>query len=63
MNSSQGGGSKDTWVLAGERSFASARSPQRSTVVAHGPMPAVESAIDREIRQQQEQQQQAGPPC
>ena len=63
VNSSQGGGSKDTWVLAGERSFAAARAPQRSTVTAHGPMPAVESAIDREIRQQQEQQQQGGPAC
>ncbi len=57
VNSSQGGGSKDTWVLAGERQAPTAR-----TVVHgadhHGPLPAVESAIDMEIRQQQMQQQQ-----
>ncbi|HEX3335293.1 MAG TPA: circularly permuted type 2 ATP-grasp protein [Jatrophihabitans sp.] len=59
VNSSQGGGSKDTWVLAGERNPGSARAPERVTTVAHGPLPAIESAVDLEIRQQQQQQQQA----
>jgi uncharacterized circularly permuted ATP-grasp superfamily protein len=58
VNSSQGGGSKDTWVLAGERNPAAARAHERVTVVAHGPLPAIESAVDIEIRQQQQQQQQ-----
>jgi hypothetical protein len=57
VNSSQGGGSKDTWVLAGERATAPARPPER-IAVSHGPLPAVESAVDVEIRQQQQQQQQ-----
>jgi uncharacterized circularly permuted ATP-grasp superfamily protein len=58
VNSSQGGGSKDTWVLAGERATAPARPPER-IAVSHGPLPAVESAVDVEIRQQQQQQQQS----
>ncbi len=58
VNSSQGGGSKDTWVLAGERNPAPARPPER-VVVTHGALPAIESAVDIEIRQQQEQQQQS----
>jgi uncharacterized circularly permuted ATP-grasp superfamily protein len=57
VNSSQGGGSKDTWVLAGERNAAAAR-PQERTVPAHGALPAVEFSADLEIRQQQQQQQQ-----
>ncbi|WP_375476904.1 circularly permuted type 2 ATP-grasp protein [uncultured Jatrophihabitans sp.] len=59
VNSSQGGGSKDTWVLAGERSAVAGRRPERAAPSAHGPMPAVESAADVEVRQQQQQQQQA----
>jgi uncharacterized circularly permuted ATP-grasp superfamily protein len=58
VNSSQGGGSKDTWVLAGDRSQSVPRPTERIVTVAHGPMPAVESAVDIEIRQQQQQQQQ-----
>ena len=59
VNSSQGGGSKDTWVLAGERHTAARRAPSRArSRPAHGALPAVESAIDLEIRQQQQQQQQ-----
>jgi uncharacterized circularly permuted ATP-grasp superfamily protein len=61
VNSSQGGGSKDTWVLAGERQTPTPRTVVRDAG-AHGPLPAVESAIDIEIRQQQQQQQQ-GPSC
>jgi uncharacterized circularly permuted ATP-grasp superfamily protein len=57
VNSSQGGGSKDTWILAGEGTgFARPRAVIRSASVsvAAGPTPAT-------IRGQQEQQQQAGP--
>ncbi|MCU1659842.1 MAG: circularly permuted type 2 ATP-grasp protein [Pseudonocardiales bacterium] len=66
VNSSQGGGSKDTWVLAGERRQATVasvpRAPERSE---HHRMPALDAAVDTEIQQQQQQQQQqAGPePC
>src|SRR5262249_37754013 len=62
VNSSQGGGSKDTWVLAGERTAPPARTAERA-VTEHGPMPAVESTADIELRQQQQQQQQGGPRC
>ncbi|MEO9139920.1 MAG: circularly permuted type 2 ATP-grasp protein [Jatrophihabitans sp.] len=61
VNSSQGGGSKDTWVLAGERHTPAARTVVKSAPT-HGPLPAVESAIDMEIRQQQMQQQQSASP-
>ena len=58
VNSSQGGGSKDTWVLAGERRPAApAPAPARES---HGPLPAVSSALDIEMQQQQQQQQQQG---
>jgi uncharacterized circularly permuted ATP-grasp superfamily protein len=57
VNSSRGGGSKDTWVLAGERSTTAPRTPDR-TPPSHGALPAVESAADLEVRQQQQQQQQ-----
>jgi uncharacterized circularly permuted ATP-grasp superfamily protein len=56
VNSSQGGGSKDTWVLAGERRPQPARSAPAPT--AHGHLPPVLSAVDMEIQQQQQQQQQ-----
>jgi hypothetical protein len=56
VNSSQGGGSKDTWVLAGER-----RAPRVNHTVeperAH-PLPRPDEFRDQEIRQQQQQQQQ-----
>jgi uncharacterized circularly permuted ATP-grasp superfamily protein len=63
VNSSQGGGSKDTWVLAGERTGPAPRTVTRSVVAEHGALPAVESAIDIEIRQQQMQQQQGDASC
>jgi uncharacterized circularly permuted ATP-grasp superfamily protein len=56
VNSSQGGGSKDTWILAGERRPAAP--PEPRAPVAHAPLPAVEFSADREIKQQQQQQQQ-----
>jgi uncharacterized circularly permuted ATP-grasp superfamily protein len=57
VNSSRGGGSKDTWVLAGERGAPSATAPTPPPA-RHAALPAVESAVDIEIRQQQQQQQQ-----
>ncbi len=68
VNSSQGGGSKDTWVLAepgGQRASRPRRLP--TTVLAPpepgsplDPGPAVPQAAQQ---QQQQQQQQAGPAC
>ena len=63
VNSSQGGGSKDTWVLAGER-----RTPPRNNAAAERPpahpLPLPDEFRDMEIRQQQQQQQQiGGEPC
>jgi uncharacterized circularly permuted ATP-grasp superfamily protein len=58
VNSSQGGGSKDTWVLSGERSAATVGPPEKPAPT-HGVLPAVEFAVELEIRQQQQQQQQA----
>jgi hypothetical protein len=63
VNSSQGGGSKDTWVLASERRTPPAPAatvPERDT---YQPLPALDTKLDIEIQQQQEQQQQAGGPC
>jgi len=57
VNSSQGGGSKDTWVLAGERHPVPGRRAG-SAATARGPLPAVVSAADDSLRQQQQQQQQ-----
>ena len=61
VNSSQGGGSKDTWVLAGERRPAAQRPVDMKPPTPHAPLPAVTSSIDLEIKQQQQQQQQARP--
>jgi uncharacterized circularly permuted ATP-grasp superfamily protein len=61
VNSSQGGGSKDTWVLAGGRSAEAERelgeggladAPQQSRAAQHGP--------ELTVGQQQQQQQQTG---
>jgi uncharacterized circularly permuted ATP-grasp superfamily protein len=57
VNSSQGGGSKDTWVLAGERRAPAPARPA-SERTAHAALPLPDSAIDIEIQQQQQQQQQ-----
>jgi uncharacterized circularly permuted ATP-grasp superfamily protein len=61
VNSSQGGGSKDTWVLAGERRNPARPVPAPADRSPHGSLPALDAAIDIEIRQQQEQQQQQAP--
>ena len=58
VNSSQGGGSKDTWVLAGERRPTAPRPVETKPAAPHTPLPAVESSFDLEIKQQQQQQQQ-----
>ncbi|SHI90834.1 Uncharacterized conserved protein, circularly permuted ATPgrasp superfamily [Tessaracoccus bendigoensis DSM 12906] len=64
VNSSQGGGSKDTWVMADSRALhhpSQVQAPQRPSSV-----PLSNQIIDRVIRHQHEQQQQARPgeaPC
>ncbi|HLY34262.1 MAG TPA: circularly permuted type 2 ATP-grasp protein [Jatrophihabitantaceae bacterium] len=66
VNSSQGGGSKDTWVLAGERRPVTpapdaATSDERPE---HVPMPApFNSDADLHHQQQQQQQQGSDVPC
>ena len=65
VNSSQGGGSKDTWVLVGERrpvtGAPATTSPRAGTndPPTALPLPSTASA-DSEHQQQQQQQQQAG---
>jgi uncharacterized circularly permuted ATP-grasp superfamily protein len=61
VNSSQGGGSKDTWVLAGERpSILASNGPRRETPppAERLPLPPPDDAGEDEVRQQQQQQQQ-----
>ena len=58
VNSSQGGGSKDTWVLAGERATALVASRRETPPAERAPLPAPDDAEEDEIRQQQQQQQQ-----
>ncbi len=60
VNSSQGGGSKDTWVLAGDRRVPAPVPSATPAPAHHAPLPAPDSAIEIEIRQQQQQQQQQG---
>ncbi|MGN6607764.1 MAG: circularly permuted type 2 ATP-grasp protein, partial [Jatrophihabitans sp.] len=62
VNSSQGGGSKDTWVLSG------ARKPTPPPIkaappFAYAPLPAVDRSDDGGYQQQQQQQQQQGTSC
>ena len=60
VNSSQGGGSKDTWVLAGEHGPAEGDQPS----VPEPALPVGEHVLDHGPWQdQQQQQQQAGPSC
>jgi uncharacterized circularly permuted ATP-grasp superfamily protein len=59
VNSSQGGGSKDTWVLAGDRRTPAKGTPPTERPPAQ-PMPLPDEFHDLEIRQQQQQQQQTG---
>ena len=69
VNSSQGGGSKDTWVLAGDRAQAPPDDPRRDRPTgrrhAHGcRCRSTTPPSDVEIRQQQQQQQQQrAAPC
>ena len=66
VNSSQGGGSKDTWVLAGPIGEAGPDEATRRNPPQEGraPMPAPDRSIETEMAQQQQQQQQSGvPPC
>ncbi|MDP9118042.1 MAG: circularly permuted type 2 ATP-grasp protein, partial [Actinomycetota bacterium] len=59
VNSSQGGGSKDTWVLAGERRPTSdARRTDAEAKRPRAPMPMLDAAQNDALEQQQEQQQQ-----
>ena len=66
VNSSQGGGSKDTWVLAGARTpAAAAAGAERAPQGSYAPLAGLDSAEGNGIAaQQQQQQQQAGDrPC
>jgi uncharacterized circularly permuted ATP-grasp superfamily protein len=59
VNSSRGGGSKDTWVMAGGRTHRPAPSAQPDTAPKGPPLdagPAVDTSGTREQEQQQQQQ-------
>ncbi|MGQ0465780.1 MAG: circularly permuted type 2 ATP-grasp protein [Sporichthyaceae bacterium] len=65
VNSSQGGGSKDTWVLApeGDAIAEVPVTPARPRAVASDPGPAHPLGSPPVVRQQVSQQQQGGAPC
>ena len=71
VNSSQGGGSKDTWVLADREATVAYLPPDRPTPRLTRVLAAVPARVhsptthDERMRQQENQQQQAGgaPPC
>jgi uncharacterized circularly permuted ATP-grasp superfamily protein len=58
VNSSRGGGSKDTWVLAGAQHRANPAVRRDAVSAERNRMPALDAAFDGEIQQQQQQQQQ-----
>jgi hypothetical protein len=60
VNSSQGGGSKDTWALAGDDDVPDAPSTRQSQWGCGRPTPAAapESGPSATVAQQQQQQQQ-----
>ncbi|SDJ01847.1 Uncharacterized conserved protein, circularly permuted ATPgrasp superfamily [Frankineae bacterium MT45] len=61
VNSSQGGGAKDTWVLAGERGVSAAEPVVRVEPPIQAerlPLPQQDRAEERQQQQQQQQQQQ-----
>jgi hypothetical protein len=62
VNSSQGGGSKDTWVLAAQRSPEAERElgERGLAIVAPAGSPAAEHGPELTMSQQQQQQQQTG---
>jgi hypothetical protein len=57
VNSSQGGGSKDTWVV-GAGPALPVLPPRRRAAVSAGPPMDVGPGVDAENRNQQQQQQQ-----
>ncbi|HSY14795.1 MAG TPA: circularly permuted type 2 ATP-grasp protein [Jatrophihabitantaceae bacterium] len=67
VNSSQGGGSKDTWVLAGPRAEAAPAvakaAPAAAPRTERSPMPAPDRSREPELVEQQQQQQQASQPA
>jgi uncharacterized circularly permuted ATP-grasp superfamily protein len=62
VNSSQGGGSKDTWALAGDEEVPEAPSTRERNWGGHPPLPsaAPERGPSGTLAQQQQQQQQSG---
>jgi uncharacterized circularly permuted ATP-grasp superfamily protein len=58
VNSSQGGGSKDTWVLAGERSRWATPRPSAPPSGEIPPLPVQDQPADMPMQSQQQQQQQ-----
>ncbi|MDP9091458.1 MAG: circularly permuted type 2 ATP-grasp protein [Actinomycetota bacterium] len=58
VNSSQGGGSKDTWVLAGDRRAGTETRRVEAERRERTPMPKPDSSLEDSIEQQQQQQQQ-----
>ena len=58
VNSSQGGGSKDTWVLAGERSRWATPRPSAPPPGEIPPLPVQDEPAEMPMQSQQQQQQQ-----
>jgi uncharacterized circularly permuted ATP-grasp superfamily protein len=63
VNSSQGGGSKDTWVLADTRPAPVEIAPVRRPAPNADPAPSPDPGPGVSSQQQQQQQQQGGAPC
>ena len=64
VNSSQGGGSKDTWVLSDRRASVPAAAPHpenREVVVMSAPTASLEDSM--RAQQQQQQQEKGRRPC
>jgi hypothetical protein len=64
VNSSRGGGSKDTWVLAGPGPVAAETAPHPPAAPPGSPSPQVAGPALRDLVAQQDQQQQTkDAPC
>jgi hypothetical protein len=64
VNSSRGGGSKDTWVLSGDgRRSRFQRQSQRSLPLGTAPQVALTRSEAEPAEQEQQQQQVGGMPC
>jgi len=63
VNSSQGGGSKDTWILAGERRPAADVRRTDLDRRQRTPMPMLDYSLEDGVQQQQQQQQQQQRGC